>query len=151
MKVIIEQERICIGSDCVRYYPFYFKSWAEDHQRNAGSINSMDVMNTVLQQWADTLAGMGIAYNKLFLPYSLDDESIECFKATAKSPPITHSCNVTLRCVVVEGNGYSLDLSNLYKFMTTQQTVFEVYPSDFGVYDKDELVQGLSDAKIVST
>lgn len=149
MKVIIGQEQICIGLDCVRYYPFYFRSWAED-ERKVNSINSMDVMKSVLQQWADTLAGMGIAYNKLFLPYSLDDETVECFMATTQSPPITFSCDITLRCVVVEENGYSLDLSNLYKFMTTHKTIFEEFPSNFGVYDKDELVQGLSNAEIIS-
>ena len=74
----------------------------------------------------------------VFLPYSLDDESVECVEATRIGEEIV------LRCVNVATNGYSLALDDLSDFMLSRQELVEFrYPAIFGQYDRQEIISSM--------
>jgi hypothetical protein len=100
-------------------------------------------MKDVLSQWSVALRQLGSGYDVLHLPYSLDDESCWCFRATIGEG------KVNLRCVQVSANGYAMALNDLITDMTSEYRYIEEMPNDFGVYEPDELIESLIRAEIV--
>ena len=136
MKTLIKNTEIQIGDCSVAYYPYYFA--IEDYERDHRLC-----VKDVLSQWAVALRQLGSGYDVLHLPYSLDDESCWCFRAT------TGKGKVILRCVQVTANGCAMFLNDLTVDMTSEYKYFEEMQNDFGVYEADELIESLIKAEIV--
>jgi len=135
MKTLIKNTEILIGDESVRYFPYYFG--IEDYQRDHRLC-----VKDVLSQWAVALRQLGSGYDVLHLPYSLDDESCWCFRATLEKG------RVSLRCVHVDANGYAMALNDLTADMTSEYKYFQEMPNDFGVYEPDQLIESLIQAEI---
>ena len=135
MKTLIKNTEIQIGGESVRYYPYYFG--IEDYDRDHRLC-----VKDVLSQWSVALRNLGTVYDVLHLPYSLDDESCWCFRATLGEG------KVSLRCVEVSANGYAMALNDLTADMTSEYKYFHEMPQDFGVYELDELIESLVQAEI---
>jgi hypothetical protein len=135
MEVEIDYQRIRIGDQGLVYYPYYFDIWGE---KEADKLN---VLKSVLSQWASALKELRDGDAPLYLPYSLDDETVNCIKATRKGK------NIILRCVVVGANGYQLDLDDLASFMRSEQVVEEESPEIFGEYAANEIIKALQEAR----
>ncbi len=135
IKTLIKNTEIHIGDKIVRYYPYYFgiEEYERDHRL---------CVKDVLSQWATALRKLGSGYGVLHLPYSLDDESCLCFRATLAEG------KVSLRCVQVSANGYAMSLNDLTADMTAEYKYLHQTPNDFGVYEPDELIESLIQAEI---
>jgi hypothetical protein len=136
VKVKITRESIELGDRSVPYYAYYFDQWWNDDAKDR-----LIVVKKVLSQWADALdnATEGQA---LYLPYSLDDQEVESFKAEV------HGNEVTLRCVEVNWNGYSIALDDLSDFIYQTHELWNESPEIFGVYDKEDLIAALRDPEL---
>ena len=136
MNVEIQNERIVIGEETIRFYGYYIATTQEDP-------SGLKTMKNVLSQWAKVLE---VLEDKAaaFLPYNLEDEWVGCLKATRNAEKII------LCCVDVAANGWSLALDDLQEFMLKPQTVIE--PDSalpiFGQYNREEIIASLRDARI---
>jgi len=135
MKTLIKNSIIQIGDYSVAYYPYYFE--IEDYERDHRLC-----VKDVMSQWAAALRQLGSVYDVLHLPYSLDDESCWCFRATLGEG------KVSIRCVEVSANGYTMALNDLAEVMTSEYKYFHEMPQDFGVYELEELIESLIQAEI---
>lgn len=137
MKVTITEEAIEINGGRVRYYPYYI-----DQHWNEQADDRLVTMRKIVTQWADALA-RAKDRQKLYLPYSLNDQEIECFEA------VTEGDEVTLRCVEVHWSGYSMVLDELGEFMTYCPHEFlSERPDLFGRYPKRDLIEALRRAEL---
>jgi hypothetical protein len=134
MTVIITREKIEIDDEGVSYYPYYFDQWW-----NTEAEDRLVVVKKVLAQWADGIA-QSAENCTLYLPYSLNDEEIECFEARV------HGDEVVFRCVGVNWNGYSVDLDDLGEFIAHPHELGSEKPENFGTYNKNALVDALRKA-----
>jgi hypothetical protein len=135
MKTLIKNTDIQIGDDSVAYYPYYFV--IEDYERDHRLC-----VKDVLSQWAAALRQLGSGQDVLHLPYSLDDESCWCFRATLGEG------KVSLRCVQINANGYAMALNDLTADMASEYKYLQEMPNNFGVYEPDELIESLIQAEI---
>jgi hypothetical protein len=137
MTVTITEEAIDIDGGQVRYYPYYI-----DQHWNEQAEDRLVVMRKIVAQWADELARAKDG-QKLYLPYSLDDQEVECFEAQLQGNEIT------LRCVEIHWNGYSMVLDEIGDFITYSPHEFwNERPELFGKYSKHHLIQALRNAEI---
>lgn len=135
MNAQIDEGQIILGEQTIRYDPYYVDIVAEEQASNRSAI-----MQQVLAQWAEAVAGLNQEGQTLFLPYSLDDEWTECFEARLQGH------HVVLWCVQVAFNGYSVELNNLSQFMHGAPEVRKKHPENFGQYQQAELVSALRKA-----
>jgi len=135
MNVQIDEGQIILDRQTLRYNPYWIDIAAEEV-----SSNRLAVMQQVLAQWAEAVAGLNREGQTLFLPYSLDDEWTECFEARLQGN------YVVLQCVQVAFNGYSVELNNLSQFMHRAPEIRMKYPENFGQYQQAELVSALRKA-----
>src|SRR5262245_17690365 len=112
LEIIVEPKRIRIGPDAICYYPYYFDIWA----RRGDS--GLPVVRRVLAQWADAIERLCPTRPTAYLPFSLDDESVEAFRASLKGD------HVALRSVVLEANGWAIDLDHLLEFMQQDHGIY---------------------------
>src|SRR6185503_7704117 len=101
MKVEINSKQINIDDKMLNYYTYYFGIWDNPER------DHLQVFKSVIKQWALALDNIKSESETLFLPYSLDDEVIECLKVTKQDEKII------LQCITVDGNGYAVNLDDL--------------------------------------
>ena len=138
LEIVIKPKRLRIGRDSIGYDDYYYGVWDHNH----GKDPAVPIECRVLAQWADAIERLGSSQSTADLPYSLEDESVEAFRARLIGD------KVALRRVVLEGNGYLLDLDNLSEFMQQNHRLLEQDPQDFGVYVRSDLIAGLRSARI---
>jgi hypothetical protein len=146
LEIVIERERIRIGPDSVPYDSYFFGVW--DWKRRKGLLagerpaSELDLPAElrVIAQWADAIERLAPGQPPVYLPFGLYDESVEAFSAHLTGN------NVVLRWVVVEVNGYAINLDNLLKFMYFDHRI-EQHRKDFGTYDRSDLIIGLRSAR----
>ncbi len=136
LEIVIEPKRIRIGRDSISYDDYYFNVWDD------GKDPSVPIERRVVAQWADAIERLGPSQSTAYLPFSLEDQSVEAFRARLIGD------KVALRRVVVEANGYALDLDNLHEFMQQDHRILQQYPQDFGAYERSDLIAGLRSARI---
>jgi hypothetical protein len=136
LEIVIESQRIRIGPDAIPYDSYYFVLW--DRQGDPGP----PVVRRVLAQWADAVERLRSAQSTVYLPFSLDDQSVEAFKARL----VDHK--VALRCVTLAENGYMINLDDVNDFIQEAHRVLHEYPQDFGAYERADLVAALRNARI---
>jgi|SRR5579859_7909962 len=134
LEIVIESARIRIGPDAVPYDGYWF-GW--DPQ--GASVER--VLQSVLAQWAPALARLN-ASESLYLPFSLDDESVEAFRAHLADH------KVSLRCVTLRENGYMVNLADLNDFMHGAHRIIREDPQDFATYERRDLVAALQNVRI---
>ena len=134
MRVRITREKIEIDGKSVSYYPYYFDQWW-----NEEAEDRLVVVKKVVARWADEL-DKAEEDRTLYLPYSLDDEAVECFQAQVRGE------EVVFRCVEVKCNGYAIDLNGLGEFIVYPHELWSGRPEAFGTYNKPALVSALRNA-----
>lgn len=137
MSVQIDRYRITLFGDSLRYDPYYLDLAAEEFKTDTAAI-----LKGLMQQWAEALMNGAFEGKPIYLPYSLDDEWVECLEAQVEGE------RVVTKCVHVGVNGYAVDLFNLSQFATSVHKIDKEYPETFGVYRRSELVSALRNAKI---
>jgi hypothetical protein len=135
MRVIITADAIELDPDGGRvgYYPYYI-----DQHWNEQAEERLVVMQKIVAQWADELTRAKDG-QKLYLPYSLDDQDVECFEAQV------HGNDVKLRCVEVNWNGYSMALDD---FITHPHELWSARAELFATYPKQDFIDALSSAEL---
>ncbi|HYG73863.1 MAG TPA: hypothetical protein VEK08_02430 [Planctomycetota bacterium] len=128
LSISVSEVRLVIGGDAVRY-DAYCLGW-----RSGGDLAA--VVTSILRQWAKVLEESANGQS-VYLPYSPDDQSISCFRATLLDDL------VVLRCVDVAQSGFELDFNNITGFCRTQHLCHEEYTQDFGTYGRSELIDAL--------
>lgn len=136
MAAHFDNQRIVLFGESVLYDPYYF-----DVSSEYGNDSYLSVVKRVLSQWAEALAEAESGEAVLYLPFGIYDQCTECFAAT-----ITGS-QVEMRCVWLDIEGWSIDLRDLYEFMTSPKNVIEHCEENFGVYNKEELIRELAEAE----
>lgn len=139
MKTFIGNKTIQIGERALEYYPYYFDVWVWNTETDFHIV----VKNT-LTQFAELLKELGSAYSFLYLPYIPDDQGSWCLKA------ILQNDSVVLTAVEIKVDGYAMDFDNMQELMTSEQEVLEEKKKVFGVYERDELIESLLNAEIIS-
>lgn len=122
MKIEIDNERIRIGPDSVRYCPFYL---------------NVKTLKVIVKKWLPLLRNLSHEKDETLLPYSLDDEFIEAFRTTLRNNYIT------LRCVILDAVGFDSDIDKVEDYIFRPAKVIKEYPQEFGRYKKDELLTAL--------
>ncbi len=135
MNVQVDEQLITLDGQRLRYYPYYVDLAArEKGQDRINAVRSM------LAQWASALANLSSEDQILFLPYSLDDEVVECLAAQLKGDQII------LRCVEVVADGCLINLGNLHSFIHASHETWKQYPKALLQCPKEELVAALRSA-----
>jgi hypothetical protein len=114
MDIQIDEKSMRLGEHRLEYDAYYFDpdEYAE--------LSSGEVLREILRQWAAALAGLKDGQT-IFLPFSLDDEWVECLKVTRHGDRLT----------------------------STQQIRKET-PEAFGEWDKEEFISALLNAKVTA-
>ena len=102
-------------------------------------MDALAIIKQVLREWAEVLGRTD--WERLFLPFGFEDDSVEGFIATR------HGDRVTLRCARVSHGGRCPRLRALAAIMTSNPTVAQEYAELFGTYDLSELRQAIADAE----
>jgi len=138
MEVIITPDAIELDPEGGRvgYYPYYI-----DQHWNEQAEDRLIVMQKIVAQWADELARAKDG-QKLYLPYSLDDQDVECFEAAVLGN------EVKLRCVEVNWNGYDMDLEDLKDFITHPHELWSARAELFAIYPKHDFIKALNSAEL---
>ena len=136
MRVIIGDKYISFDDNTLSYYPYYFGiyDYEADHRL---------AVKSVLKQWASAIASLREPEQEAYLPYSLDDESCQALRARV------FEGGVILTDVVVDENGYALNLDDLSDFMHSKPNVIEA-EEVFGIYPVEEFVRGLENAEVAA-
>lgn len=147
MKVLIENQRLLIGENTLAYYPYYFSIWRKN-------VDHRLTVKGVISQWASALHTLkGFTAVAVYLPYYLDDETCRFLKAELDGE------NVLLTDMLVEANGYGMDLDDLSHEMYSEPEAiyigvdwdgqeYDETPKFFGRYNAEELIEGLKSAEI---
>jgi len=136
LEIVIESTRIRIGPDAVPYDGYYFGF-------SDGPESSVEhVLRRVLAQWADAVERLTNTESTVYLPFSLDDEWVEAFRARLT----VHQ--VSLRCVRVAKNGYMVNVDDLKDFMQEAHRIEHEEPKDFGSYARTDFVAALRNVRI---
>lgn len=90
------QSSLTLNGGRVPYYPYYIdRHWNEDAQ------DRLSMMQKIVSQWADELDRAKDG-QKLFLPYSLNDQEVECFEAVESHSDAPKSIGmVTQWCLTI--------------------------------------------------
>ncbi len=130
MEIQIDSKRLKIGEHSVKYSAYYFD--VEEYN----DLSEAAALKEILVQWAGALTNLDNG-RALFLPFSLDDEWIECFKASQSGE------RITLKHVWVSEDGWSVDVSDLGEFMTSEHEIRKELPEVFGEYRKEDFILAL--------
>lgn len=104
---------------------------------------SADTFKKMLLKWADSLEGINESKTPLFLPFSPEDESIECLRATYWG-----NDKLTFSWVKLAENGYDVDLIDIQAFSTQAYTLYRESP-EFGECYKHEVISALINAEVI--
>jgi len=136
LEIILEPEHIQIGSEAVPYYSYYFDIW--DRHGDPG----LPVLRRVVAQWADAVERLCQSQPTVYLPFSLDDEVVEAFRARLMGD------KVAFRRVALVANGWAIHLDNLLDFMQQDHPIYQQDAQDFGAYELAEIISALRGARI---
>lgn len=98
MLIQIDNKNIRLGDHCFAYSAYYFDGKAR------AELTSADALKKFLVQWKRAVIENLGSECVLFLPFSLEDEWVECFKAKLSGEKLS------LTHVVVAENGWALPI-----------------------------------------
>jgi len=131
MNIHIDESRLKIEEYSLEYDAYYFD--VDDYD----GLSNSEVLKRLLSQWAESISESA-AGRTLYLPFSLDDEYVECVEADVAGD------KVGLRHIWVRENGYAVDVVNLGAFLATSYEIKSMSPNHpLGVYGKEELISAL--------
>lgn len=139
MKICVDDTSIRFGDQALSYETYYL-----DNDTYANLSNAVIVKN-ILSQWAIALSELHDEDRELYLPYSFDDEWVECFKVTKQGK------RLIFEQVWVKENGWALDISDLKNFINSSHGIRKKFPAVFGTYDKDDIISSLLNAEVGCT
>jgi hypothetical protein len=128
--------RFTIDGKELPYSLYYFDS--EDY--NAPS--SSESFKKILGKCTNALQKISSVNSPMFLPFAPEDEEVECLKATVDGDKIV------LTIVEVNENGYAVDWTEIEVFITSPQEIRNESAEVFGVYNRDDIVSGLMNARV---
>jgi hypothetical protein len=137
LDILIGERSINLGGHYLEYDAYYF-----DADKYAG-LTCGQALREILRQWAAALAGLEDGQT-LFLPFSLDDEWVECLRVRRRGE------NIAYQHVWVSENGWALDVSDLSDFMSSAPEVWKESPETVGEVEKAEFISAVLNAKVAA-
>jgi len=135
MDIQVDDHCMILGGHSLSYSAYYF-----DVDKYA-ALPSGEILKEIFVQWANALTNIGNGQS-IFLPFSLDDEWVECLQVTQ------HGEKLTYQYVRVSENGWALDVTDLSEFMASAHHVRKVMPEIAGECEKSEFISALLNAKV---
>ena len=139
MKIEIDSVSIILNEQRLIYDLYYFVGGEFE------GLTETAIVKKILAKWAGVLIDHRAKDHPLFLPYNLEDESVECLRA------IQDADKIILRLVRVNENGWAVDVNDLGGFMISPHEILEESPDAFAEYNKDEFIAGLVNARVINS
>jgi hypothetical protein len=98
---------------------------------------SAATLENIIRKWVPLLQSLSAESNEVLLPYSLDDEFIEAFKATYRYG------FVELRCVTLDAIGFDPEIDNAEEYVFQPWRVIKEYPKSFANFKKQLLLTAI--------
>lgn len=136
MDINITNSSIRFGERVLEYETYYL-----DNESYANLSNAV-IIKKIIEQWVEAINELNGTIRELYLPYSFDDEWVECFRVTSNGG------RLIFQQLWVRENGWAVDISDLREFIRSPHGIRKMFPGVFGIYDKDEIVSSLSNAQI---
>jgi hypothetical protein len=137
MDILIGERSMNLGGHRLDYDAYYFGT------DGYAGLTCGEALKEILRQWADALAGLGDGQT-VFLPFSLDDEWVECLRVTQCGEDVAY------QHVWVRVNGWALDVSDLSDFMSSAPEVWKESPETMGEVKKSEFITAVLDARVAA-
>ena len=138
MNIQIDEKSLIIAGQRFPYDAYYFEAEEYEH------LSCPAILKAILAQWAEALANSDDRNASLFLPFSFDDEEVDCFRARVDGD------KVVLSYAQVWENGYALNVADLNEFMRSEYQILEESPEILGAFTKRELISALLNAEVVA-
>lgn len=139
MEISITNTSIRFGDQVLEYETYYLDNESYANLSNAAIIKK------IIAQWVTAIKELNGTIREVYLPYSFDDEWVECFRVTSTDGKLI------FRQVWVRENGWAVDISDLREFIRSTHDIRKMFPNAFGTYDKDEIIKALLNAEVETT
>jgi hypothetical protein len=135
MLIQIDSNNVRLGDHCFAYSAYYL-----DGKRAAATLTSAEALKEFLVQWKRAVLENLGSECVLFLPFNLEDEWVECFKAKLNGGKLS------LTHVVVADTGWALPIENLNRFILSSHEILRESDELFGLLGVQEFIEALSGA-----
>ena len=106
--------------------------------KDVPNLTSRTSLKIVLADWMTALIESLGTDRVLFLPYSLEDEWVECFKATLSGEM------VSLTEVYVNENGWAVNILDLTGFILSPHSILKESSTPFATVPVQDLIDSLN-------
>lgn len=137
MLIEVDDEKLTIAGRSFAYSAYYFEF------RDVSDLTSAKALKLVLGQWKKVLMESPGTDRILFLPYSLEDEWVECFKATLSGEM------VSLTETYVDENGWAVRIDDLRNFMLSPHDILQESSTPCASLPTRELIEALTIAATI--
>ena len=141
MKIQIDNKNKLIFGDQTLPYDLYFLNSIQSKKYEAATLGG--VLKNMILVWAKVLKSLSENHRPLFLPFSYDDDWVDCLEATR------HEDKLSVRRVRVLEPGWAFDFGHLEEFISSPHEIEEGSPEIFGEYDRNEIIDALLNAEVV--
>jgi hypothetical protein len=137
MLIEVDDEKLTIAGRSFSYSAYYFEF------RDVSNLTSAKALRLVLAQWKNVLMESLGTDRILFLPYSLEDEWVECFKATLSGEM------VSLTETYVDENGWAVSIDDLRNFMLSPHNILKESSTPCASLAGRDLIESLTIASSI--
>jgi hypothetical protein len=137
MLIEVDDEKLTLAGRSFSYSAYYFEF------TDVPNLTSATALKLVLRQWKNVLMESLGTGRTLFLPYSLEDEWVECFRA------ILSGEMVSLTETHVDENGWAVRIDDLRNFMLSPHNILKESSTPCISLLTRELIEALSIAETI--
>jgi len=116
MLIQIDNKNVRLGDHCFAYSAYYLIG-----KTARATLTSADALKKFLVQWKRAVLENLGSECVLFLPFNLEDEWVECFKAKLSGGKLS------LTHVVVAENGWALPIEDLNRFILSAHEILKEF------------------------
>ena len=135
MSVTYNARHLSIFGVALNFDPYYFAL--------AGEVSGETydhVLKRTLRQWAKALRDLARVDDRIYFPFGLYDECVECVISERSGDLVDLRCGWTDEC------GYAIDLSRLDEYLHTPHRLVNTSPQSLGLFDLGALADALEQA-----
>lgn len=139
MNVTIDNKAIYIGS-----HKFIFNLYfLENDSEFLGGPTLGGTFKKIVNRWAEVLRTISSENSPMYLPYDPDDQWTDALKASLLGE------RIELRRVRLAVGGWGVFDYDLRDFIISEHKIDDESDEPLGEYDKDELVEALTNAELI--